>query len=186
MSSVFLLPSALVLSALVWLLLSTSPSDPVLPAHVEGASTSTAHGVPIATAPQAPASSSQPVLSVPTPKRSFDNAPVVVVGDREWRVLGARESVDSGKTQTVLVLRDEASGQLHYRQSALRLVLKEGEDYEAFIRERTQARRVFVNPLYGDIAVDAALISAEYTALANDARVSQVMFIPLPTPAKPR
>ena len=103
-----------------------------------------------------------------------------------WWVIASGGCWEPGSQSIVAKHRDEASGQLHYRQSALRLVLKEGEDYEAFIRERTQARRVFVNPLYGDIAVDAALISAEYTALANDARVSQVMFIPLPTPAKPR
>ena len=84
-----------------------------------------------------------------------------------------------GKRQiTVLVLRDEASGQLDYRQSALRLVLQPGTDYEAFIRERRHAQRVFVNPLYADIAVDAALIAFEYTALAADSQVVQVRFIP--------
>jgi len=38
---------------------------------------------------------------------------------------------------------------------------------------------VFGNPLYGDIAVDASRIAAEYAELAGDRRVSKVMFVPL-------
>ena len=79
-----------------------------------------------------------------------------------------------------------SSGQLDYRQSALRFVLQPGQDYEAFIRERRNAQRVFVNLLYGDISVDPTTIAAEYTALAADKRVVKVQFIPLVVPSKPR
>lgn len=127
---------------------------------------------------------SQPVVrkafAMPELARSLpEQGATVNIGDREWRVLGSRELVNASGTQTVLVLRDEASGQLDYRQSALRFVLNEGQDYEAFIRSRSNATRLFANPLYGDIAVDAANIAAEYTALSTDSRVSKVMFIPL-------
>ena len=60
-----------------------------------------------------------------------------------------------------------------------RCVLVEGQDQEFFIRSRSQATRVFVNPLYGDIAVDASRIAVEYADLAGDRRVSKMMFVPL-------
>lgn len=87
---------------------------------------------------------------------------------------------------TTLVLRDETSGQLEFRQSALRFVLNEGQDYESFIRSRTNATRLFANPLYGDIGVDPSRIATEYAALASDPRVSKVMFIPLEVRPMPR
>lgn len=103
---------------------------------------------------------------------------------RDWSVLGTREAVNDGGSQTILVLRDELSGQLEYRQSALRVVLREGLDYESFIRERPHARRLFVNPLYGEIAVDPAQIGAEYLALSSDPRVLKVSFLPIAVPLK--
>lgn len=104
---------------------------------------------------------------------------VVRMGDRDWAVLGTNDVlIDKIKTST-LVLRDEASGQLEYRQTALRFVLVDGQDYEAFIRSRPNATRLFVNPIYGDINVDPSRIGAEYMALSSDPRVSKVMFIPL-------
>ncbi len=112
-------------------------------------------------------------------RRLPDEGVALKIGDRAWRVLGSREVVNTSGKQTVLVLRDEASGQLDYRQSALRFVLNAGQDYEDFIRSRSNVTRLFANPLYGDIGVDAANIAAEYSALAMDARVSKVMFIPL-------
>jgi hypothetical protein len=60
-----------------------------------------------------------------------------------------------------------------------RCVLVEGQDQESFIRSRSQAARVFVNPLDGDIPVDASRIATEYADLAGDRRVSKVMFVPL-------
>ncbi|MFZ6875145.1 hypothetical protein ACO0LF_24025 [Undibacterium sp. Di27W] len=108
------------------------------------------------------------------------------IDDRNWAILGSREADGINGKQTVLVMRDEVSGQLAYRQSALRFVLKDGMDYEAFIRERSKARRLFVNPLYGEIALDAADITAEYAALAKDERVAKLDFIPLAIPVKPK
>jgi hypothetical protein len=45
---------------------------------------------------------------------------------------------------------------------------------------------LFVNPLYGEIGVDAAYIGAQYASLASDPRVLQVNFIPLAVAARPR
>ena len=124
-------------------------------------------------------------VASPLPTRSLDPPPTFQIEDRKWAVLGTRATPqrDSKNSQnsarTVLVLRDEASGQLDYRQSALRFVLHPGTDYEAFIRERRNAQRMFVNTMYGDISVDPAYIAAEYTALVSDKRVVKVEFIPL-------
>ena len=107
------------------------------------------------------------------------DAPAIRIGERDWKVLGTRDISKDSATVTSLLLRDEASGQIDYRQSVLRFVLIEGQDYEAFIRSRSQATRVFVNPLYGDIAVDASRIAVEYADLAGDPRVSKMMFVPL-------
>ena len=119
-------------------------------------------------------------------RRLPEDGAAVKIGDREWRVLGSREAVSASGKQAILVLRDELSGQLDYRQSALRFVLNEGQDYESFIRSRGNATRLFANPLYGDIGVDAANIAAEYTALASDVRVNKVIFIPLEVKPKAR
>lgn len=120
----------------------------------------------------------------PALTRQLEPAPKVLMAGRDWSVLGTREAVNDGGSQTILVLRDELSGQLEYRQSALRVVLREGLDYESFIRERPHARRLFVNPLYGEIAVDPAQIGAEYLALSSDPRVLKVSFLPIAVPLK--
>ena len=128
----------------------------------------------------------------PALTRSLEPPPTFQIEDRKWSVLGTRVvpsgdgKNDQNGPKTVLVLRDEVSGQLDFRQSALRFVLQPGTDYEAFIRERRHAQRVFVNPLYGDISVDPASIAAEYMALASDKRVVKVQFIALVVQAKPR
>jgi len=119
------------------------------------------------------------VFEMPELTRRVADAPAIRIGDRDWKVLGTRDISNNSGPVTTLLLRDEASGQIDYRQSVLRFVLVEGQDYEAFIRSRSQATRVFVNPLYGDIAVDASRIAAEYAELAGDRRVSKVMFVPL-------
>ncbi|MCH8622111.1 hypothetical protein [Undibacterium sp. TS12] len=108
------------------------------------------------------------------------------IEDRNWAILGSREAEGAAGKQTVLVLRDELSGQLAYCQSGLRFVLKDGVDYEAFIRERSKARRLFVNPLYGEIALDLADITDEYVDLSKDERVARLDFIPLAIPVKPK
>ena len=118
--------------------------------------------------------------------RAIDPPQTLQINDRTWAVLGTRDVPQGNGKQTVLVLRDEVSGQLDYRQSALRFVLQPGSDYEALIRERRNAQRLFVNVMYGEIAVDAAYIAAEYSALANDKRVLKVQFMPLVAPVKPR
>lgn len=124
--------------------------------------------------------------SGPALTRALEPPPTFQIDGRKWAVLGTRDVPQGNTQQTVLVLRDEASGQLDYRQPALRFELQPGTDYEAFIRERRNAQRVFVNPLYGDVSVDSAYIAAEYTALADDKRVVKVQFIPLVVPTKPR
>ena len=150
---------------------------------------------PAAAAASAPApalatdTGAAPHKAWPTPEltRALRNPEAVRIGDRDWSVLGVREIVGaSGGNQTTLVLRDETSGQLNYRQSALRFVLTEGQDYEAFIRSRGAVTRLFANPLYADIGVDPARIAAEYAALASDRRVAKVMFIPLEVRATPK
>ena len=122
----------------------------------------------------------------PALTRPIDPPQTLLIEDRKWAVLGTRDVVQATGQITVLVLRDEASGQLDYRQSALRFMLQPGTDYEAFIRERRNAQRLFVNVMFGEIAVDAAYIADEYTALSRDKRVVKVQFIPLVVPAKPR
>ena len=143
-------------------------------------------GVKSASNAPEPAAAVKSAYPNPALTRVLEPAPTFQIEDRKWAVLGTRDVPQGNTQQTVLVLRDEASGQLDYRQSALRFVLQPGTDYEAFIRERRNAQRVFVNALYGDVSLDPAYIAAEYTALANDKRVVKVQFIPLTMPAKAR
>lgn len=122
----------------------------------------------------------------PSLTRMLPSSPPIRWSDRPWAVLGTQDYSNADGQKTALALQDQTSGQVEYRQSALRVVLEPGVDYEAFIRTRSNASRLFVNSLYGDLAVDAAQIAAEYNALAKDPRVAQVSFIPLVTPIKPR
>ena len=151
----------------------------------------TAPPLAIKTQAQAPGSATTPAASRPKPSmpeltRALEQVQRVQMAGREWSVLGTKDVVNSLGTQVVLVLRDEISGQLEYRQSALRVVLREGVDYEAFISALPNAKRLFVNPLYGEIGVDAAYIGAQYVALAGDPRVLRVHFIPIAVPARAR
>ncbi len=124
--------------------------------------------------------------ALPSLTRVIEPLKTVQISERTVAVLGTRDVQRGNVTQTVLVLRDEVSGQLDYRQSALRFVLQPGQDYEAFILERGNAQRLFVNPLYGEIAVDAAAIASEYNALSADKRVVKVQFTPLTVQKKLR
>ncbi|MFZ4478869.1 MAG: hypothetical protein ACOYNZ_03130 [Rhodoferax sp.] len=133
-----------------------------------------------------PSSGARNRTYMPELTRPLEQVQTVQMAGREWSVLGTNEVVNERGKQSVLVLRDELSGQLDYRQSALRVVLREGEDYESFIKALPHATRLFVNPLYGEFSVDAAYIGAQYIVLASDRRVLQVNFIPLAVPARPR
>lgn len=143
---------------------------------------------PSATNTSASTSTNSSANGTPAPAltRALEPSQAVVINERPWAVLGTRDVPQGKGQQKVLILRDEASGQLDYRQSALRFELQPGADYEAFIRERRNAQRLFANLLYGEIAVDAANIAAEYTTLAADKRVLKVQFIPLVVPVTPR
>ncbi len=123
---------------------------------------------------------------MPELTRPLEQVQSVQMAGREWSVLGTKDVVNELGKQSVLVLRDEISGQLEYRQSALRVVLREGVDYEAFISALPNAKRLFVNQLYGEIGVDAAYIGAQYASLASDPRVLRVNFIALAVPVRPR
>ena len=97
---------------------------------------------------------------------------LLMMEGRQRRVIGSKEVVGvGGASETVLLLRDELSGQITYHRAGLQFTLKDGSDYEAYIREHPRMRRLFVNPLHAQVAVDAAEIAAEYSALAGDPRV---------------
>jgi hypothetical protein len=133
-----------------------------------------------------PSNSKNKAAGMPELTRALEQVQSVQMAGRAWSVLGTKDVVNGHGTQVVLVLRDELSGQLDYRQSALRVVLRDGVDYEAFISALPNAKRLFVNSLYGEIGVDAANIGTQYAALTSDARVLKVHFIPLAVPAKSR
>jgi len=173
---------------------AAGPTAPPAAAPFTAQRSSNAEGQPASGPLRAPAQAPTPAPTssagggsawiTPPLTRQLEPAPKVPMAGRDWSVLGTREAVNNGAKQTILVLRDELSGQLEYRQSALRVVLREGQDYESFIRERPHARRLFVNPLYGEIAVDPARIGAEYLALSADPRVLKVSFLPIAVPLK--
>ena len=101
---------------------------------------------------------------------------------RARTVLGTKE----GSAQSVLLVRDEGSGQIDYFQSGLTFRLKPGTDFEAFIRERKAMQRSFSNSDYATVLVDAGSIASEYNALQNDPRVTLVTFLKLKTLTNPR
>ena len=94
-------------------------------------------------------------------------------------ILGTRQTAGASGTQTVLVLRDDSSGQIIYRQSALQIVLKPGQDPEAFVQQNAWLERRFVNPEQVQVNVDAAHMARAYSAIANDPRVVSVSFMPV-------
>ena len=181
---------------------NTAPSNltvDVVPAHDPNRAQDSARAAPLTerTKPTQPDLGTQPKSSElvaaakpfpakPPLTREFDRPEILQIDDRKWAVLGTRDVLQGNGYLTVLVLRDESSGQLEFRQSALRFVLEPGADYEAFIRGRRNTQRIFVNSLYADVAVASANIAAEYTAFAADTQVLKVQFIPLVVPVKPR
>lgn len=159
-----------------------------------GASTPVAGATNTAVVPpsaSAPAILARPLtgseMSALSLTRQLNGDHLVTWEDRPHRILGSKEAVDqSGGIETMLVIRDEVSGQLHYRLSGLQFALKPGVDYEAFIREHRAQRRIFVNTLYAQVAVDAAQIAAEFSALSKDDRVARVRFMTLVPVRTPR
>lgn len=112
---------------------------------------------------------------------------LVTMDSRRQRVLGSKEVIDqAGRSDTMLVIRDEISGQLSHRRSGLQFALKPGVDPEAFIAEHRAMRRVFVNPVYAQVLIDAAEIAAHYNALGRDDRVASVRFMTRDPVVKPR
>ena len=105
---------------------------------------------------------------------------------RDRTVLGTQEVTNAGGTQTVLLVRDNTSGQIDYWQPALRIELRPGNDYEAFIRERPALTRRFVNIEHAQVGVDAANIAKEYAHLQTDPRVASVGFLAIVVPVNSR
>lgn len=111
----------------------------------------------------------------------------VTYGGRDRTVLGTKEVVNPpAPPQTVLLVRDEESGQIDYWQPGLRVELKPGNDYAAFIAERAGLTRRFANSQYADVGVDAAEIAKIHAELAADPRVVRVEFLPVRVPPKAR
>ena len=118
--------------------------------------------------------------------RTLNGDQKVNYGGRDRAVLGTKEVANSSGLQTVLVVRDEESGQIDYWQSGLRIELKPGRDHEAFVRENVLLKRRFVSASYADVLVDAAAIAGVHTVLSTDPRVQSVRFIGLQPIIKPR
>lgn len=111
----------------------------------------------------------------------------LVMEGRPRTVLGSKEIAGpGGAAETLLVIRDEVSGQLTYHRAGLQFALKDESAYEAFIREHPRMRRIFVNPLYAQVAVDTADIADEYSALAHDDRVTKLRFMSVAPVIKPK
>lgn len=105
---------------------------------------------------------------------------------RERSVLGTKLITNQNGTQSVLLVRDDRSGQIDYWQSGLRFELRPGTDYEAFIRGRSALARRFVNIEHAQVAVDAANIASEYATLQADPRVASVSLLALVMPVRAR
>ena len=119
--------------------------------------------------------------------RQLSGEQKVTYGGRDRTVLGTKEVVNPpAPAQTVLLVRDEESGQIDYWQPGLRVELKPGNDYTAFIAERTGLTRRFANSQYADVGVDAADMAKIHAELSADPRVVRVDFLPVRVPPKAR
>ena len=119
--------------------------------------------------------------------RQLSGEQKVTYGGRDRTVLGTKEVVNPpAPPQTVLLVRDEESGQIDYWQPGLRVELKPGNDYAAFIAERTGLTRRFANSQYADVGVDAADMAKIHAELTADPRVVRVEFLPVRVPPKAR
>ncbi len=112
---------------------------------------------------------------------------LLTMSARRHRVLGTNQLLDSsGRSQTVLLVRDELSGQISYYLPGLQFSLKDGVDYEAFIREYAGLTRLFVNTMYAQVGVDAAEIANRYAALSADGRVVKLRLMSRSPVAQPK
>lgn len=119
--------------------------------------------------------------------RQLGGEQTVTYGGRDRTVLGTKEVVNAAEApQTVLLVRDEESGQVDYWQPGLRIELKPGNDYSAFMAERAGLTRRFANSQYADVGVDAADIAKVHAELKADPRVTRVEFLPIQVPPKAR
>lgn len=114
--------------------------------------------------------------------RQLGTGNTLMYDNRERSVLGTKETTNQNGTQTVLVTRDNRTGQIDYWQPALRIVLQPGNDYEAFIKERSALTRRFVNSEHAQVSVDAAVFAREFGLLSSDPRVASVDFMPVSAP----
>lgn len=158
---------------------AAAPSTPAAMANIVS-------GLATETQPSAPAPDTRPEWVRNPPDLGLTR---ILAGDqavkydgRARTVLGTKE----GSVQPILLVRDEASGQIDYFQSGLQFRLKPGTDFEAFIRERKAMQRYFNNSDYATVMVDAGSMASEYNALQNDPRVTLVTFLKLKTLTKPR
>ena len=111
----------------------------------------------------------------------------ITYGQRDRTVLGTKEvGTPPDALQTVLLVRDEESGQIDYWQPALRIELKPGNDYAAFIAERAGLTRRFANSTHADVGVDAADMAKLHAELLADSRVLRVEFLPVKVTPKAR
>lgn len=118
--------------------------------------------------------------------RQLSGVQKVSYAGRDRTVLGTKEVANSNGLQTVLLVRDEQSGQIDYWQSGLRIELQPGNDHEAFVRENPLLKRRFVSTSYAEVLVDAADIAGVHTVLSTDPRVQSVRFISLQPSVKAR
>ena len=118
--------------------------------------------------------------------RELSGSHKVSYDDRQRSVLGTKQITGQNSTQTVLLVRDDSSGQIDYWQSGLQFELRPGVDYEKFIQSRSALTRRFVNVVYAQVTVDAGDIALEYAALSADPRVLRVGLLPIATPMRAR
>jgi hypothetical protein len=163
---------------------ASAPAPSAALSSVEGGAAAPGGTVPNsqATAQPSPAERAQALrrqINELALSRELTGEHAVSYDGRSRKVLGSKETSNPQSTQTVLLVRDDVSGQIDYWQSALQFVLKPGNDYEAFIRERPALQRRFVNVQQAHVTVDAANIAQEHTALSADPRVASVNFMPV-------
>lgn len=174
------LPLSSLPSAAAGLPASSSPAAPVLSGATAGLGAVSATPIGVTPASQADSAAALRLqINSLGLSRELSGVQSVSYDDRSRTVLGTKETKNSQGTQTVLVIRDDSSGQIDYWQPALQFVLKPGNSYEAFIKERPAMQRRFVNIEQAQVAVDAANIAAEHAALKADTRVASVNFMPV-------
>lgn len=98
----------------------------------------------------------------------------------DLEILGTQLPSEGRADEPYLVVRNPRTGEVKYWQSGLRFAVRQGVDPEYFIRQNIEMRRLFVNPQYAEVAVDAAQLSAVYARMSADPRVAGVRLLPIP------